>query len=211
MARTFFRNIQASHTILINNDILFGAGAGAPAATEGATIAGPGSLYFDTTNKRLYINTGTKAVPVWSISSVEDTLSRYAEVTLTNAQVLAIRATPITMVAAPGAGKKLVFLSAALNVNGTAGAYTETTDNLQFKYVDGSGVAVSEAVETTGFIDQAGKMHTSARAKLDGIATEAQSVNVPIVLHNTGDGEFGGGNAANTLKVSTLYRVITTI
>ena len=131
-----------------------------------------------------------------------------ASVTLTNAQVLNLRATPITLVAAPGASKRLIFQNAFLKLSAAAGAYTETADNLVVRYVDGSGVIVSEAIEMTGFINQAAVMHTNGRAKVDGIATVAQGVNVPLVLHNSGDGEFGGGNAANTLQVITQYLVI---
>ena len=32
-----------------------------------------------------------------------------------------------------------------------------------------------------------------------------------LVLHNTGGAEFGGGNAADTLKVTIAYRVVGTI
>lgn len=179
---------------------------GAP--TDGTTLAGkagPGSLLIDTTNKNQYINIGTLAAPVWLLQL------GFVTVTLTNAQILALRATPITIAAAPGANKINQFLGASLNVNGTAGAYTESADNLAFKYVDGSGVTLSETIEATGFIDQAGKMITNAIPKKDVILTEAQGENAAIVLHNTGDGEYGGGNAANTMKVTLAYRAIVTL
>src|SRR6478736_6743422 len=40
-------------------------GAGAPSAATGANQAQTASLYTDTTNAKLYINGGTKAVPSW--------------------------------------------------------------------------------------------------------------------------------------------------
>lgn len=52
--------------------IMSGAGVpvdytdGSPAAS-GEGFAGPGSLYVDTTNAKLYVNGGTKAQPVWKI------------------------------------------------------------------------------------------------------------------------------------------------
>lgn len=151
---------------------------------------------------------GTGAVTSGKLSELT---IQYATVTLTNAQVLNLRATPISMVAAPGAGKRIQFLGATLNVDGTAGGYTEGAVNLAFKMVNGSGVAVSQTVETTGFIDVVGKAHTNALPLLDTILTEAQGVNVALVLHNTGGAEFGGGNAADTLKVTIAYRVVGTI
>lgn len=76
------------------------------------------------------------------------------------------------------------------------------------KYTNGSGVAVSETVETTGFIDQTAETYTSAVMKKDTIVAASGCENKALVLHNTGDGEFGG-NAANdvTLTVGIFYRV----
>lgn len=131
-----------------------------------------------------------------------------ATVTLTNTNMLALRATPITLVAAPGANKRLVFVGATLKCTATAGVYTESSANMAVRYNNTTGVIVSQAIETTGFIDQVGAvMHSNAEAKIDGIATAAGCVNLPLVLHNTGAGEFGGGNAANTLVVVTTYYV----
>ena len=51
----------------VNNGIFDLVGAGAPVnGTTGAGIGGPGSTYFDTTNKVLYVNTGTLASPTWN-------------------------------------------------------------------------------------------------------------------------------------------------
>ena len=132
---------------------------------------------------------------------------RVESVTLTNAQILAMAATPPTLVAAKGAGTVIEFVSAMLFLNTTAGAYTETTANLQVKYTSDTGVAVSQAIEATGFADTTDEMVTNAQASIDAIATDAQAVNQPLVLDNTGAGEWGGGNAANTMKVITTYRI----
>lgn len=186
--------------------------AGIVAPTDGTTGTGagearPGSGYTNTATGDRYVNVGTQASPVWSLVGGPSVI-RYATVAITNAQFLAIRATPVSLVAAPGAGKRLVFVGASLNLNATAGAYTETADNLAVRYIGTTGQIVSQAVETTGLIDQAGKMHSDILPKIDPITTEAQSVNAALVLHNTGDGEFGGGNAANTIRVTVAYRIV---
>lgn len=134
---------------------------------------------------------------------------RYAEVSIAAAAIAALRATPATLVAAPGAGKSLEFIAAAFYLDYTAPGFTESADNLAVKYVDGSGVAVSQTIECTGFIDQTADTVTNALAKIDAIATKAQSENVALVLHNTGDGEFGG-SGGSTLRVKVAYRVHTT-
>jgi hypothetical protein len=56
------------------SDVCVLVGAGIPVdytdgdpAASGEGFAGPGSLYIDTTNAKLYINGGTKAEPIWKI------------------------------------------------------------------------------------------------------------------------------------------------
>ncbi len=180
----------------------------APSNGTSGTLAGdaaPGSSVVDYVNGIKYTNTGTQASPVWT----QDI--RIARVTLTNANMLALRATPITLVAAPGANKRIQYLGATLNLDASAGAYTETADNMAVKFTNGSGVAVSATIEATGFVDQAAKMHSQSIPVVDAIVAEAGCVNQALVLHNTGDGEYGGGNAANSLVVNVTYRVIVTV
>jgi len=54
-----------SAPVRLVQDVVFLVNDAAP-GTAGTGVAGPGSLYFDTTNKVLYINTGTKAAPTWT-------------------------------------------------------------------------------------------------------------------------------------------------
>ena len=77
-------------------------------------------------------------------------LIQVATVTLTNAEIKALRATPKTLVAAPGAGKFLEFVSASLKLVAGANVLSESTANLAVKYTDGSGAAVSQTIEATG-------------------------------------------------------------
>lgn len=129
-------------------------------------------------------------------------------VTLTNAQIKAMRATPVTLVPAPTNGR-LEFLGATLRLNGATNALTETADNMAIRFTDGSGAIVSQTIEATGFIDQTAATETSALPKIDAIVASSASLKKPLVLHNTGDGEYGG-NAANdaTLTAIVSYRII---
>lgn len=164
--------------------------------------------YHQLTRGRTKLGPLTLGQPLPS-AQLDPTTIQYAEVSLTSAVVKALRATPATLVAAPGAGKVLEFVSAALFLDyGGSNAFTETADNLAVKYTDGSGIAVSQAIETTGWIDQTADTMTTAQAKIDVIAAKTASENKALVLHNTGDGEIAG-NAGNnnTVRVKVAYRV----
>lgn len=142
-------------------------------------------------------------------SDLENSPYASVEVTITQAQLVALRATPITLVAAPGATKVLHFLGAYFELvySGT-GNNTESTANLGIKYTDGSGVQVNETVECTGFIDQTVSTNTHARPKLDPIVAATAATNQALVLHNLGGGEFGvSSTPTSSLKVKVIYAV----
>jgi hypothetical protein len=48
-------------------DVMHAYGAGAPGASFAQNQAQTGSLYTDTTNGKLYINSGTKAAVSWRL------------------------------------------------------------------------------------------------------------------------------------------------
>ncbi len=126
---------------------------------------------------------------------------QYAEVAITAAEMLALRATPKTLVAAPGAGKILEFLS-ALFIYDYVAAFTESSDDLNVKYTNGSGAAASTTLEATGLLDATSDQIRTLKA----LATDITPVaNAALVLHNTGDGEFGGTGSPCRVKVA--YRV----
>lgn len=132
-------------------------------------------------------------------------------ITLTSAEVKALRAAPKTIIAAPGAGKAIVVDSVTLQLNyGGTNAFTESTDNLVLQYGD-SGTDITGSIETTGFIDQtADTLAIYYPANIAAMATATIAANEVVELFNTGDGEIAG-NAANdnTLVVTVGYRVIT--
>jgi hypothetical protein len=132
----------------------------------------------------------------------------YAEVTISNSEIKALAATQKTLVAAPGAGKCVEFVSALFKLNAGANVLSESADNLAIKYTDAAGVAVTGAIESTGFIDQAADTYTNAIPSADAIVAASACENKALVLDNTGDGEIAG-NAANdaTITVGVSYRI----
>ena len=77
-----------------------------------------------------------------------------AKVTVTSAELLALNATPKTLLAAAPTGFANIFMGAALHKPaGTAYAGIAAGEDLVIKATDGSGQQVSSVIETTGFLD----------------------------------------------------------
>jgi hypothetical protein len=123
--------------------------------------------------------------------------------TLTNAEALALRATPKTLVAAPGATFINVFERLDIAFDRTA-VYAESTANLVVRYTGTTGVVASQIGEATGFADAAADAYMSVLAA----DSPLQTVNAALVLHNNGAGEWTGGNAANVFYWTVFYRII---
>jgi len=123
------------------------------------------------------------------------------ETTISAAAMKTARATPVELVAAPGAGYVLEFLGAVFIYDYTA-AFTESSDNAVVRYTDGSGAIASTTLETTGLLDATSDQLRTLKA----ISTDLTPVaNSPLVFHNTGDGEWGGTGSVVRIRVS--YRV----
>ena len=126
-------------------------------------------------------------------------------VILTNAQMLAVRATPITLVAAPGANRAIIVERVVAVSDATAGVWSETVDNLAVEYSGGLDILT---LETTGFIDQAG---VEVRSQAPAEAVLVPPANEAVQIFNSGDGEIGGGNVANTFGVRVFFRTVDTV
>ncbi len=134
-----------------------------------------------------------------------------ASVDLTNAQIKDLADTPVELVAAPGVGKLLEFVSAILILDFGTNALVESADNLVIEYDTGAAVAVSEVIEMTGFIDQTADTITRAIPVKDPIDASADIVNKNLALFNNG-GDFTGNNAADTtMRVIVSYRIHTSL
>lgn len=85
---------------------------------------------------------------------------------ITSAQLLALNATPISVVAAPGSGRFIqVEKWMAYKPAGTAYAGIAIGEDLVLKYTDGSGAQVASPIETTGFLDSTSELTSWAGTK----------------------------------------------
>lgn len=129
---------------------------------------------------------------------------KVADKIITTGELLALNATPITLVAAPGAGKYLHLVAAYLFLDFATTAYDGIAagEDLTIKYTNGSGTTAS-TIEATGFLDAAADALAIA-APTSGVVAVA---NAALVLHML-TGEIATGDSP--LKVRTIYREVRT-
>ena len=123
----------------------------------------------------------------------------------TNAEVVLMRATPLVCIAAPGANKSIIVDRVTIISDDAGGAWTESTDNLVLEY--SGGVDITAAIEATSLVG--GAVVIESYGVIDTVLVPA--VNEAVELFNTGDGEWGGGNAANSLTTVIAFHVIPTV
>ena len=126
---------------------------------------------------------------------------------LTTAELLALFATPITIVPAPGAGLALIFEGALIQKPaGVAYAGIAAGEDLAVKYTDAAGAVVG-SVETTGFLDSTANQirYCRAHSAASGVSQITPVANAVLVLHLlvaeiiTGDSD---------LNIECHYRVV---
>ena len=121
-------------------------------------------------------------------------------VVLSSANVLALNATPITLVAAQGAGTFIIVDSIAAFLDYGSVAYV-SANALEFRYTDGSGAKVTEDM-SAAFLTAAAD--TSREVK--GIQTELTPAgNAPVVV-SVPTADPTTGDSPITFRVT--YRVI---
>lgn len=170
-----------------------------------STLAGGISAVFTSTGGSIVFTPSGTTIN----ADVSTALITSTTVVLTSAQIKALRATPITIIPAPGAGKTILFDNAQLKLIFGTNAFTGA-QNLALRYTGAAGVIVSSSITGAGFIDQAANTYTSANLVANAIVAATGAENQPIVLHNTGAAEITG-NAANdnTVKITVFYAILT--
>lgn len=177
---------------LTNGNILVGSAGGVATAVP---VSGDATL----------VNTGALTLAATTIKT--------AMLVLTNAQIKALRATPITVVAAPGAGKYILPISASIEmIYGGTNAFTSAAnDVLGLKWKDGT---------TSTLLTGAVQALVQATASAMGIflpltasnVAKANVDNQALVVHNITASEVAGNAAAdNTMNLVVKYSVHLTV
>lgn len=125
-------------------------------------------------------------------------------VTLTAAQVKALNATPITLVAAPGAGYFIEPVSIlARLIYGTVAYDGIAGEDLSFKWTNASGAQMLTAIEATGFLDATADAYRLTYP-INLAANVVPVANAAIVAHML-TGEIATGDSL--LRFETTYRI----
>jgi hypothetical protein len=137
--------------------------------------------------------------------AVQNVASRIQWVTtaVSSAEVLALNATPKTLVAAPGAGLVLEFVSAIFILDFNSAAYA-TNGILSVRETNAAGQALSVVALLAPFLAQTADTILPVQALDTGLALTA---NTPMVL-SVATGETITGDSP--LSIRTAYRVHTT-
>lgn len=155
-----------------------------------------GCTYTATDTGAGYRNVGTSTVASFVASSVP------IVVNLSSAQILALNATPVTLIPAPGAGKLIIVRGITFKMVTTATAYANG-GALEFRYTNASGAKVTADIAAGVVTAGAGTSYTAVA----GVTTSLTGVvNSPIVIDNaTAAFITGTGTAVITLN----YEIVT--
>ena len=130
---------------------------------------------------------------------ISPNLVQTVQVSVSSVDILALNATPKTLVAAPGAGKAIVVDSITLKMVTTSTQYANG-GALEFRYTDASGAKVTADVADTVVKAGAGTSYSV----VPGVAVTAVA-NAPIVLDNA-TAPFITGTGTATVVVN--YHVV---
>lgn len=112
-----------------------------------------------------------------------------------------LNSTPVSLVAAPGAGLYVHVLAVHWFLDYASAAYDGTkTGNLMVKYTDGSGDELTGQVAETGFMDQTADVH----AQVHGV-DYVPLANAAVVAHADNDWFSAAGDSP--VKYEVLYQV----
>lgn len=170
-----------------------------------------GSAFDDAVSFNTGINSTSVISDIYQHGT--DVVFDQVDVAVSSAEILALNATPKTLVAAPGANKALVLLNAIFFLDFNSAAYDGIAagEDLVIRYTDGSG-GILGIIETSVFLNQVTDTHRYMYPSNGTVARTEHTLvaNAPLVLHMTtgevasGDSPIGVRLQYATIDLSTL-------
>jgi hypothetical protein len=144
-------------------------------------------------------------------TKIDPSVVQTVVIDLTNAQIKAMKATPVTLVAAPGAGKALVPIECLvyLKYGGTNAFTANVGENLAVKRVGGANQLIGGVQAfIQGAASAVNNLVPANAAQASVTDSKTLSDNIALQIANIGAVEIAG-NAANnnTMRVVLTYRV----
>lgn len=186
--------------------------------TSAAAVGDP--VYLSDTAGEISLTPGTSSVVVGRVTKVSATVGEIwlepgnasiaagegeliAQGTIAAASVATLNATPVEVIAAPGADKFIEVLGAHWFLDYGTAAYDGNAagEDLSLKYTDASGAKVTGDVDESGFADATSDQH---RLVLPAAVTPV--ANAAIVAHIL-TGEWFSAAGDSPLKYEIRYRV----
>lgn len=187
--------------VLKKSGTAYATGSGAPTNGTSGTLAGKialGGSYFDITSGVVWVNVGTKASPVYSPNG------SFVPFSVTSANILAMNATPVNLIAAPPTGYSIIVNNVMFQMTRTSTAYANG-GVVNLVYTGGAVVphsgSVPAAVITTG--------GAGVALNNNGPVSAANGIVVPTAVGvdiTNGTAPFITGTG--TLKVYIDYAVV---
>jgi len=172
--------------------------------TTGAhqSIAGLGS------SGDVLTSNGAGALPTFQATSAPAVTLQTAQFTLTSAQMKALHATPVTAIAAPGAGKLIVMVGiyAKYIYAGTNVFVASAGQNVQVAF----GSTTNGAITLFNVNQIAAAANVYIQAQTGANVSNGATDNQAILLYNSSGTEVTGNAAGdNTFNINFLYYVVT--
>jgi hypothetical protein len=145
----------------------------------------------------------------WTSSAPSGGVILEASGTLTSAQIKSLRATPIQVIAAPGAGKTIIPISITTKINyGGSNVFVAGASQIIALYYGTSLLSIS-AVPNSMIVASSNQIKATITSGL-GPALTTTIDNVAMNLYNTVATEISG-NAANdnTIEYNIIYQIVT--
>lgn len=153
-----------------------------------------------------HTHNGADSLPIeFSTLASVNQYAAVSRVTLTSAQILALKTTPITLVPQPGALSVIIVESITVRITYQGTAYTGA-NAMEFRYTDGSGTKVTADIPNT-FINSAASGYYHAPAVTAAfVPIEGGSGNNGRIVVCVPTADPATGNS--TMSIVTKYRVV---